>query len=191
MLHDRAESMAQSRGLCRFCLREMWNGKRIPAGKCRATDRGYCATCDRWIQRYGEDPRWSKLSVAEQVTAERPESGVGWKGNPARRCADLPTQFFAPELDDDDPEFVVLTKHERKELWAQRRSIAETLCGSCPFRAQCRSNAQEMGYEGLWGRVWFSRLRWEDLVTGEHGPTVHASRRARDRYEARQENSAA
>lgn len=191
MLHERSESIPQSRGLCRYCLREMWNGKRIPAGKCRSTDRGFCATCERWIQRYNEDPRLSKFSVAEQVPAERAESGVGWKDSPDRRCADLPTQFFAAELDSDDPEFVELTTHERKEQWAQRRSIAVTLCGSCPFITRCRTNAQQMGYEGLWGGVWFSRLRWEDLVTGEQGPTIHASRRAREQYEARKENAAA
>lgn len=192
MLHDRTQTMPQSWGLCRYCLREMWSGSQIPRGKCRVSaDRVKCCTCERWIERYADDPRHSKSSVAETVPAERPDPGpTDWKASPDRRCAGVPTGFFEPELSDDDPQWRRLASWERKALWAQRRRVAAGLCASCPFITQCRANAAEMGFEGLWGGVWFDRREWEDLRTGERGPTIHAPRRTRERFEARQKAAA-
>lgn len=192
MLHQRTAPLARSWGLCRYCLRNMWDGDKIPEGATRVSaDRIKCATCARWIERKGTDPRDSKTSPAERLPVERAEPDDGWKVSPERGCADLPVSDFEPELDKDDPEYVRLTDAARDRLWAGRRMIAQTLCADCPFRTQCRSTAKAMGYEGLWGAAWFTRTRWQDLITKESGPTMYAVARDRRKGEDMQRKAAA
>lgn len=174
-------AIPRSHGLCRFCLRDMWTGD-APRGKAVVgPDRTMCTACHQIITTGGGDPCLVSGTKAEQVPAERPEDNPRWRDDPDRNCRDLPPLFFDDDLDADDPEYVEQTKQERSAVWMERRKVARRLCHTCPVMEQCRAAALAHGYEGLWGGAWFSRNRWEDLVTRESGATIHARGRARKR----------
>jgi hypothetical protein len=177
--HHAAASAPVFVDLCRYCHRPMWHGSRPGAVLLPPAPRhpGACGGCGSWLDDHpGGDPRRARNTVAEQVPAEWSEDNPGWRNDPARRCAGADPILFEPDPDpDDEPRTPAVAACVRDA----RRAAAQVFCGPCPLRQTCAETALAHGYEGVWGGRHFGRIRWEDLLTGETGWTVHATKTAR------------
>ncbi len=165
-------------GLCPWCLREMWLEVTTGSGLLRAmADLSACQPCHSWRQlNPGADPREARNTAAERILAEHAEPDPSWRDDAAQACHGLPPEMFAPEPDRSEPGYVAASDASRGETWEERHYVAFNVCAACPVRAACRATAAAMGYEGLWGGVFFDRWRWLDLLTGDKGETIHVHR---------------
>lgn len=61
-------------------------------------------------------------------------------------CVGMPVEMFVPDLEDDGP-----------ELFELKIAAAKSVCITCPFQVECRSDAQSRPYTvGVWGGELFT-----------------------------------
>lgn len=156
----------------------MWDNVGPARGYVRVgTDPRQCQTCEGWMATNGAtDPSLGRGNAGERIPAERPELDSRWRDDPDLACRDAPPALFWPDPDPDEDVPAIDP--------GTRREVARRVCGSCPVRHQCRDAALGNGYEGLWGGALFGLYRWDDLLTGESGDTVHAAHRRKREHAA-------
>lgn len=169
-------------GLCNYCRRPMWRQTKDIRGLLKSNaNETTCASCVAWMSDHpGQDPRSSKGNVAERIPAERPESDSRWRGKRLDECRDAPPSLFEPDPFRDERD-VEQTPQDRADEWKLRESVVATYCHQCPVIAECRRTALENGYEGIWGGLHQTYMRWTDLETGEWGPSANVRGAARRR----------
>jgi hypothetical protein len=175
--HAKAPGIPTSAGHCPDCLRKVWRGRKRGEALLSVTDRhgGACESCAKWRDEHpGQDPTHAKRSRAERIPAEREEHAPRWRDHPGRGCREVPPLAFEPDPDRDEDGHDEVSRQFRADM---RREMAVRVCLPCPVREKCFAAALAHGYEGLWGAAVFGRSRWDDLLTGDSGRTIHAKRR--------------
>lgn len=175
-------------GLCNDCRRPMWRHTKDQRGLLKSNaSETRCTSCVAWRQDHPDrDPRESKGNVAERIPAERAEADSNWRRANLSECRDAPPELFAPEPLPDEREDGQ-TPQDRADDWKMREAVVATYCHQCPMLAACRQAALDHAYEGIWGGLWQTYVKWTDLETGDWGPSANVRGAARERMLERAE----